>query len=77
MADYSFSNLNTTIDLSDSTKDYKVQTTDSFVVEVSNGTVSIGNLNLQLDTSQYSSPPKLRATPPRRRRFGQLYPRFG
>ena len=75
MADYSFSNLNTAINLSNSTKDYKVQTTDSFVVEVSNGTVSVGNLNLQLDTTQYSRPPRLRATPPRRRRFGQLYPR--
>lgn len=76
MADYSFSNLNSAIDLSDSTKDYKIQTTDSFVVEVSNGTVSIGNLDLTLDTTQYSSPPRLRATPPRRSRFGQLYPRF-
>ena len=76
MADYSFSNLNSAIDLSDSTKDYKVQTTDSFVVEVSNGTSSVGNLNLTLDTTQYSSPPRLRAAPPRRRRFGQLYPRF-
>ncbi len=76
MADYSFSNLDTTISLSDSTKDFKIQTTNTFVVEVSNGTVSVGNLSLNLDTTQYSSPPRLRAAPPRRRRFGQLYPRF-
>ncbi len=75
MADYSFSNLDTAISLSDSTKAFKIQTTNPFILETSNGTISVGNLNLQLNTSDYSMPPTLRAAPSRRGRFGQLYPR--
>ena len=45
MADWIFPNLTTAVTGISSTTSFQIQSTASYVVEVSNGTVSLGNVN--------------------------------
>ena len=71
MTDWTFANLTTAIVGIASTTAFQVQSTSSYVVEVSNGTVSIQNLNISSITTG-TIPGWLTG---RRPLQGQLYPR--
>jgi len=70
MADYSFPTLTSAIAGIASTISFKVQSTSPYVVEVSNGTVSIGNYTIGLSAS--AIPAVLSG---RRPSSGQVFPR--
>lgn len=45
MADYTFPSLTTAVDGVNDTVAFQVQSSDPYVVEVSNGTISLGNVS--------------------------------
>jgi hypothetical protein len=72
MADYIFPNLTTAVAGINTSVNFLVQSTASYTISVTNGTVSIGNVsrsgfNILTNTTT--------AIPPRRPTQGQLYPR--
>jgi hypothetical protein len=71
MADYSIPNLTTAVVGFASTASFQVQSTSSFTIEPSNGTVSIGNIDLSADITE-TIPGWLTG---RRPSQGQVFPR--